>query len=490
MESTISPGAKPKWYAETALFAKSDPKKARLQLLNTLLPYVLVLSLMFLSIDLHLPYGVTLVLAVIGAPFLLRIFMIFHDCTHGSFLPSPRMNRIIGYFTGILTFTPFDDWRRTHATHHVTAGDLDRRGTGDVRTLTVEEYQRASFFNRMGYRLYRNPLVMFGLGPAWVFLLRNRYPFRGWKRRDFYSVLFTNLAILLIIGVATATVGFRTYVAVQLPVLLVAATAGVWLFYIQHNFQGIYWARHGKTDPMRVALEGASYYKLPRLLQWFTANIGFHHLHHVRPGIPNYRLQECFDAVPQVHVQPLTIRTSLRSLSLKLIDEEHGGMVGFGSAGVANTAAAANRFSAHTLRGFLIDMWNVFLLHGIAAHINNGLIPAAVLLLILALVTRDVYLERSVLHLLLIALGMIPVSFFSGIRDWRRKFRRARAPVFYKKIWLTVLLFLLVGCAVIIRLSYERSVFFTWIYAGCVFASFPAVVMLGHYGARLAAARK
>ncbi|SNB47437.1 Fatty acid desaturase [Geobacter sp. DSM 9736] len=489
-ESPFRHAAKPDWYAQTARFARPDPGKAKLQLLNTLLPYVLVLNLMFLSIHLHVPYAITLGLAVIGAAYLVRIFIIFHDCTHGSFLPSPRANRIIGYITGILTFTPFDDWRRTHAVHHVTAGDLDRRGTGDIRTLTVEEYREASFFKRLGYRLYRSPLVMFGLGPGWVFLLRNRFPFRGWKRRDLYSVLFTNIALLTIISAASATVGLRAYAAVQLPVLLIAATVGIWLFYIQHNFRGIYWARHEKVDPIRVALEGASYYKLPRLLQWFTANIGFHHLHHIRPGIPNYRLQECFEATPQVHVPPLTIRKSLSSLSLKLIDEENGGMVGFTSAGIASTADAQGAFTLNGLRGLLVDIWNVFLLHAVVAHVNNGLIPAAAFLLLLSIATGDVYLERTVLHLLLIALCMIPVSFFSGILDWRRKFHGARAPVFFRKIWLTVSLFLLVGSAAMARLSFGQSAFSRWIYAGCVFASFPVVVLLGHYGAKLASARK
>lgn len=322
---------KPEWHAKTAQYAKPETGKAVIQILSSFVPYFFLIALMILSVTSGAPYSVTLALAGVAAVFFSRIFIIFHDCTHNSFLASSRVNRIIGYVAGVLTFTPFDDWRRTHGGHHVRAGDLDRRGMGDVKLMTVAEYRRASFMARLGYRLYRNPLVMFGLGPGWVFIIRNRFPFREWRKRDLYSVLFTNLSILAIIGVASATIGFRTYLAVQLPVLLVAATIGVWLFYIQHTFQGVYWARHEEVDPIRVALEGASYYKLPKWLQWATGNIGLHHLHHVRPGIPNYRLQECLDAIPEVRIPPLTIRGSLHSVRLKLYDEKSGRMVGWGA---------------------------------------------------------------------------------------------------------------------------------------------------------------
>lgn len=323
---------KPAWYQGTAAYVRPDVRKATWQILNSLVPYLLLLALMYGTIRRGYPLWMTLLLATAAACFFARIFIFFHDCTHGSFLPSPRLNKFVGYVFGILTFTPFDDWRRTHAGHHITAGDLDRRGMGDIWTLTVEEYLSASFLKRLGYRLYRSPLVMFGIGPGWVFLLRNRFPFRGWKKRDLYSVLFTNAAIFTVAVVADLTIGFRTYVAVQLPVLLIAATAGVWLFYIQHNFQGVYWARHEEWDPMRVALEGASFYRLPKLLQWVTGNIGFHHLHHVRPGIPNYNLRRCYDETQTVQeVEPVTIGTSLKSLRLNLYDEEGRCMVSFRS---------------------------------------------------------------------------------------------------------------------------------------------------------------
>ena len=209
-------------------------------------------------------------------------------------------------------------------------GDLDRRGFGDVWTLTVEEYLTAPTLTRLAYRLYRNPSLCFGLGPGYYFLLRNRIPTKGAKKRDVYSIIFTNLAILAIAAVASLTIGFKAYVLVQLPILLIAATIGVWLFYIQHQFEGAYWARHEEWDPMRAALEGASYYKLPKVLQWITGNIGIHHVHHVRPGIPNYHLQQCCNDIPALQaVRPLNIRNSLKSLRLNLWDEKRKKLVSF-----------------------------------------------------------------------------------------------------------------------------------------------------------------
>ncbi|MDD2583101.1 MAG: fatty acid desaturase [Desulfuromonadaceae bacterium] len=323
---------KPEWYKATAQYAQSETNIAIRQLLTTLIPYLLLMILMVQTIRNSYPYGITLALAVIAAALFARIFIFFHDCTHGSFVASPRWNRNIGYCCGILTFTAFHDWRRSHAGHHITVGDLDRRGMGDITIMTVEEYLTATPLKRLAYRLYRNPVIMFGIGPLYYFLLRNRYPSPGAKKIDFISVIFTNLAIAAIVVIASLTIGFRTYLLVQLPILAFAATLGVWLFYNQHQFEGVYWARHEVWDPWRVAMEGASYYKLPWLLQWVTGNIGFHHVHHVRPGIPNYRLQECYDAIPELQaITPLTLAKSLGSLHLNLYDEYQRKMVSFQS---------------------------------------------------------------------------------------------------------------------------------------------------------------
>lgn len=321
---------KPDWYEATSIYAQRDLRKAIAQLLNTFIPYVLLLILMVLTIRHGYSYWITLTLAIMAAGLFARIFILFHDCTHGSFFASPRWNRNLGYVCGILTFTAFHDWRRAHAGHHISVGDLDRRGFGDIWTLTVEEYLSASAQKRFAYRLYRNPFILFGIGPGYYFLLRNRIPTKGAKKRDVYSIIYTNLAILAVIAAACMTIGFKTYIQVQLPILLIAATLGVWLFYIQHQFEGVYWARHNEWDPMRASLEGASYYKLPKILQWITGNIGFHHVHHVRPGIPNYHLQQCCNDIPALQaVRPVNIRTSLKSLRLSLWDEKQKKLVGF-----------------------------------------------------------------------------------------------------------------------------------------------------------------
>ncbi len=323
-------GEKPSWYLDTASFARPSWRRALWQLVTTIIPYVLLLALMVHTVRRGYPYAVTLALAVVAAALFSRIFIFFHDCTHGAFLPSPRWNRNLGYLCGLLTFTPFQDWRRSHAGHHISAGDLDRRGVGDMWIMTVAEYQSATPLRRLGYWLYRNPLVTFGIGPSFYFLLRNRYPSNVAKKPEVYSVIVLDLALLGIATAASLTIGLRTYLLVQLPVVILAATLGIWLFYIQHQFQGVYWARHEDWDPWRVPLEGASYYRLPKLLQWVTGNIGFHHVHHARPGIPNYRLPECHEAIPELRgVKPLTLFESLRSLRFHLLDEERGELVSF-----------------------------------------------------------------------------------------------------------------------------------------------------------------
>ena len=332
--------ARPDWYKSVARYQRPDLRKAVWQLVDTLVPYAALWVLMVRTVQLGVSYWITLALAVVAAGFMARIFIIFHDCGHGSFFASRRANTILGYMCGILTLTPYEDWRHSHGVHHATIGDLDRRGTGDVYVMTVDEYLAAPRLKRIAYRLFRNPLIMFGLGPGAVFLLTHRFAHKGAGKRQRYSVYITNLAIAAIIGVASLTIGLRTYVAVQLPIFLIGFAAGVWLFYVQHQFEGVYWARHEAWDPMRAALEGASYYKLPKVLQWFTGNIGLHHIHHVRPRIPNYNLQQCYDEVPAMQaVEPLTVRKSLKSLGLHLWDEEQQKLVGFRSLRARSHAA-------------------------------------------------------------------------------------------------------------------------------------------------------
>jgi acyl-lipid omega-6 desaturase (Delta-12 desaturase) len=322
--------AKPALSEITRRFAHADLRKASWQLLDTLIPYGVLWALMLHSVQQGYPYWLTLALAVIAAAILVRIFILFHDCCHGSFFQSRRANTILGYVSGILIFTPFENWRYAHNVHHATAGDLDRRGTGDVWTMTTAEYLDAPRRKQLAYRIYRNPFILFIPGPVLLFLFIQRFSNQNAKKRERNSVVLTNLAILLVVLVASFTIGIKTYLLIQFPVIAIAGSFGLWLFYLQHQFEKVYWARHEVWDPMKVALEGSSYLKLPKILQWLTGNIGLHHIHHARPTIPNYYLQQCYDEIPAFQsVAPLTIRTSLMSLRLGLYDEEHKKLIGF-----------------------------------------------------------------------------------------------------------------------------------------------------------------
>lgn len=271
-------------------------------------------------------------IAVPAAGFLLRLFMIQHDCGHGAFFPRRLANDWIGRVIGVLTLTPYDFWRRTHAIHHASAGNLDRRGIGDVDTLTVREYGALSRWARLKYRLYRHPLVIFGIGPAYLFLLQHRLPVglmrNGWQ--PWASTMATNLAIGLIVAVLVWLIGIKAFLLVHLPIFLLAAIAGVWLFYVQHQFEHTAWQRKGAWSLQEAALHGSSHYDLPALLRWFTANIGVHHVHHLCSRIPYYRLPVVLHEHPELRdLGRLTLRESLGCVRLALWDEEQNRLVSF-----------------------------------------------------------------------------------------------------------------------------------------------------------------
>jgi len=321
------------WRQALSPYGQPSYRKAIWQLVDTLVPYLALWALMVYLCREGYSYWITLALAVPAGALLIRIFIFFHDCCHGSFFASRRANRILGHLAGILTFTSFDNWRYAHIAHHTTAGSLDRRGMGDIWTLTVEEYAAASWPTRLAYRLFRNPIVLFGVAPAVLFLILQRFSNKNARKRERRSVILTNLGVVAFILAASWAIGWQTYVMIQLPIIVVAGAIGVWLFYVQHQFEGVYWARQDEWDSTKAALEGSSYYKLPQILQWFTGNIGLHHIHHLRPGIPNYNLQRCYDDIPALQaVEPLTIRRSLRSLWLNLWDEKEQALVSFHSA--------------------------------------------------------------------------------------------------------------------------------------------------------------
>jgi len=314
----------------TREYAHANFRKACWQLLDTFISYGVLWALMLHAVQQAYPYWITLALAVIAAGILVRIFIVFHDCCHGSFFASRRANTILGYISGILIFTPFEKWQHAHALHHATAGDLDRRGTGDIWTMTTEEYMTAPRRKRLAYRIYRNPFIFFIPGPILLFLFFQRFSAKGAKTRERNSVAFTNLAILLVVVAASFTIGLRTYLLIQFPIIVIAGSLGLWLFYLQHQFENVYWARHESWNPIRLALEGSSYLKLPKILQWFTGNIGLHHIHHARPTIPNYNLQRCYDNVPTFQaIEPLTIRTSFKTVCLGLYDEKQKKLISF-----------------------------------------------------------------------------------------------------------------------------------------------------------------
>jgi len=275
-------------------------------------------------------YWLTGALALLAAGFQVRVFIIFHDCGHGSFFKSGRANHILGFITGVLSFTPYYHWRWEHALHHATAGDLDRRGAGDMWTLTVQEYLEASKWKRFTYRLARNPVILFVLAPVFLFAIKQRFASSKAPRRERRSVLWTNLALLAMATGLSCLLGFKTYLLLQLGVFGAAGSAGVWLFYVQHQFEGVYWERRADWDYCTAALQGSSFYKLPKILQWFSGNIGFHHIHHLSPRIPNYKLEKCHQAEPLFQtVKPVTLFASFKALTFRLWDEQRRKLVGF-----------------------------------------------------------------------------------------------------------------------------------------------------------------
>jgi acyl-lipid omega-6 desaturase (Delta-12 desaturase) len=274
--------------------------------------------------------ALSLLLAIPAAGFLIRVFIVFHDCAHGSFMPTRRANDILGGALGMLVWLPFRGWQHEHAVHHATSGDLERRGVGDITTLTVTEYRSLPLHRRLAYRIFRNPVVMFGFGWLLVLVLKPRLVPRGANRRVRNSVLKTNLALAVIAGSLCLLIGWRAYLLAQVPIFFLAGAVGVWLFYVQHQFEDAYWQQHADWRYEDAALQGSSYLKLPRVLQFFTGNIGFHHVHHLSVAIPNYNLQdahentESFRAVPE-----LTLADGLRATRLKLWDERRGRLVTF-----------------------------------------------------------------------------------------------------------------------------------------------------------------
>jgi len=308
-------------------YQNPDIRKSVWQLTNTLIPYIILWILMVYLIEIS--YWLVIPLAIIAGGLVVRLFIFLHDCGHWSFFKSAKANHWVGSIMGVLVFTPYFQWRQSHATHHATAANLDKRGVGDIWTMTVDEFLEAPWWKRLYYRVYRNPLIIFGIGPLLTFLILHRFPNNSYKKREKNSVHLTNLALIIIILGMSWAIGLKNYLLIQLPVIWVASTVGVWMFYVQHQFEGVYWERAQEWDFLKAGLEGSSFYQLPKVLQWFTGSIGFHHIHHLSPRIPNYLLEECHLENKIFQVKPIKLWTSLKSMTFRLWDEKKRQLVNF-----------------------------------------------------------------------------------------------------------------------------------------------------------------
>jgi omega-6 fatty acid desaturase (delta-12 desaturase) len=324
----IGPSEQLAWKNAISKYQQPSTPRALWQIVNTFCLYALIWYLIYRS--LMISWWLTVPLAILAGALLVRVFIIFHDCGHGSFFSSRRANSIVGFISGVLTFTPFYHWRWEHAIHHGTVGHLDKRGTGDVWTLTVQEYLESSRWKRFAYRLARNPVVLFVIAPLFLFIVLQRIPAKDASPRERRSVWWMNLAIALLVAALSAVYGLVPYLLIQMTVTMVAGAIGVWMFYVQHQFEDAYWERGDDWEYTAAALRGSSYYKLPRVLQWFSGNIGFHHIHHLSPRIPNYNLQKCHEADPLFgQVRPITLLSSLRLATLRLWDENTRKLISF-----------------------------------------------------------------------------------------------------------------------------------------------------------------
>ncbi len=318
----------PRWQDAIRKYQTPENWRSIWQIVNSVVPYLALWYLMIRSLS--GPYALTLLLAWPTAWLTMRIFILQHDCGHGSFFKSKTANDWVGTFCGFLTMVPYYQWRHEHAIHHATSGDLSRRGTGDINTLTVKEYQALSPGKKLAYRLYRHPLTLLLLGPFYTFVLQHRFVRWYSGKREARNVYLTNLVLLAIYGTLCLTIGVKSFFMIWLPMTIISGATGIWLFYIQHQYEDTYWRDKDEWDYVTAAVMGSSFYKLPRIVQWFSGNIGFHHIHHLSPKIPNYKLEQCHNEIPMFQQAPtLTLWESLKSHSLRLWDEDQKKLVSF-----------------------------------------------------------------------------------------------------------------------------------------------------------------
>ena len=316
------------WIKVVSKYNQPDVKKSIWQIVNSLGPFIIMWVLMYLTLEFS--YWITLGLSLLAAGFLVRIFIIFHDCGHGSFFKSSRANKVVGTILGSLVFTPHEYWHKGHGIHHSTVGNLDKRGHGDVWTLTKDEYLELSGRQQFIYRVYRHPVILFLIGPFVLFVLWFRFPGKSMNAEERKSIYITNLILIAYITGIILLIGWKAFLLIQFPVIYLATLFGVWLFYVQHQFEDVIWTRQDAWDYKKMAMEGSSFLKFPRVLQWFSGNIGFHHIHHLSPKIPNYNLERCHKENEMfADIKPVTLIPSLQTLKFRLWDEAVGQLISF-----------------------------------------------------------------------------------------------------------------------------------------------------------------
>jgi omega-6 fatty acid desaturase (delta-12 desaturase) len=316
------------WEKIVLRYAHPVLRKSIWQICDTLVPFIIIWYLLYRSLE--YPYWITFLLTLVECGFLIRIFIIFHDCGHGSFFKSSKANTVVGAIMGIIAFTPFHVWHHQHSIHHATSANLDKRGIGDVWTMTVEEYISSSKSQRFVYRAFRNPFIMFTIGPMVVLWIRNRFSRKSMTRKEKSNIYLTNISIAVISFLICLLTGVKAFLIIQLPLVIISHSMGLWLFFIQHQFNDVSWERADAWDYKTAAITGSSFLKLPAILQWFTGNIGFHHVHHLSSRIPNYRLADChYENDIFKEVKPLRLRSTFRVLFLSLWDEAKHRLISF-----------------------------------------------------------------------------------------------------------------------------------------------------------------
>lgn len=323
-----STAAAPRWQDLIKKYQTPDNSRSAWQIVTSITPYIALWVLMYYSLSVS--YWLTLLLALPAAGFVMRTFIIQHDCGHGSFFKSSKANEVVGTICGFFTMVAYHQWQHEHAVHHATSGDLSRRGVGDITTLTIKEYKALSSWERFQYRFYRNMWVLLLIGPFYTFVVIPRFARKDSRPRARNNIRLTNLALLLIYGSLCLTIGVKAFLMIWVPITMFSGAIGIWLFYVQHQYEDTYWRSGEEWDYVTSAVMGSSFLKLPRLLQWFSGNIGFHHIHHLSPKIPNYKLEICHKETPMFQeAKVLGLRESLKSASLRLWDEDKKKLVGF-----------------------------------------------------------------------------------------------------------------------------------------------------------------